>query len=71
MRKRFENNDPEANRRFAAERRLIEAKRGALVAAHARGEIDNTIVRRLQLRLDLEFVGLPTDTPSPTEQDLP
>ena len=63
--------DPEAATRFAAERKLIAAKREALVASHARGEIDNTIVRRIQIRLDLEVVGLPTDTPSPPETELP
>ncbi len=37
---------------FAAERRLIEAERAALVAMRERGEIDNTTLRRLQRTLD-------------------
>jgi Na+/H+ antiporter len=71
LHERLKGHDPDVTRRFAVERKMIESKRRALITAHAYGEIDNTIVRRLQLRLDLEYIGLPTNVPSPAESDLP
>jgi monovalent cation/hydrogen antiporter len=42
-----------AQRRSHAEREVIEAERHALIALRERGEIDNTVLREVQLALDL------------------
>jgi monovalent cation/hydrogen antiporter len=42
-----------AQRRSSAEHEVIEAERRALVALRERGEIDNTVLRRVTLALDL------------------
>lgn len=43
----------DAQRRSSAEREVIEAERAALIGLRARGEIDNTVLRRVTLALDL------------------
>ncbi|MBV8368325.1 MAG: Na+/H+ antiporter [Candidatus Eremiobacteraeota bacterium] len=52
-----EPSDPAARetvrRRSTAEREVIEAERRALIALRERGEIDNTVLRRVTLALDL------------------
>ncbi|HEX3465179.1 MAG TPA: Na+/H+ antiporter [Candidatus Elarobacter sp.] len=45
--------DREALERFAVERELIRAQRAELVAMRRRGEIENKVLRRLQLTLDM------------------
>ena len=45
---------PEDERRhWQAEREVIEAQRRALIDLRARGEIDNTVLRRVLTSLDL------------------
>jgi Na+/H+ antiporter len=55
--KRFERgtpaNDRETLARFAVERELIDAQRKTLVELRRRGEIENRVLRRLQLTLDI------------------
>lgn len=46
-------NREDARRRSRAERDVIAAEQQALVALRERGEIDNTVLRRVQRRLDL------------------
>ncbi|MDB5043146.1 MAG: nha [Candidatus Eremiobacteraeota bacterium] len=42
-----------ARRRSSAEREVLEAERDALIALRERGEIDNAVLRRVQLALDM------------------
>jgi len=44
-----------------AEREVLSAQRNALIAMRERGEIDNAVLRDLQLRLDLEDAKLSLD----------
>jgi monovalent cation/hydrogen antiporter len=50
--------DREALRRFAVERELIDAQRTELIGLRGRGEIENKVLRRLQLTLDMEQTEL-------------
>ncbi|HTD34038.1 MAG TPA: Na+/H+ antiporter [Candidatus Elarobacter sp.] len=50
--------DDDALERYAVERELIAAQRSALVELRRRGEIENKVLRRLQLTLDLEETDL-------------
>ncbi len=43
----------DSRRRTSAEREVIEAERRALIALRQRGEIDNTVLRKVTLALDL------------------
>lgn len=51
--------NPQRERRFAAERALLDSERAALIELRARGGIDNTTLRRLQYWLDVRGETIP------------
>jgi CPA1 family monovalent cation:H+ antiporter len=52
-REHVEGHPPEEQEAVEAEAQLIAAERAALIAMRARGEIDNTVLRRVQRMLDI------------------
>jgi monovalent cation/hydrogen antiporter len=56
--------DPENVRLVDQEREVVTEERAALVALRNRGEIDNTVLRHLQRKLDLAEVALPHMPPN-------
>lgn len=65
---RAHHDDPASALAVDQEREVITAERAALVLLRDRGEIDNTVLRRLQRKLDLAEAALP-HLPPPHEAE--
>ncbi len=76
LRRRYEAGGEDARRavleRYAVELELLEAERAAILDLRRRGEIENKVLRRLQLTLDIAETGLQRfagDAEDITEED--